>query len=150
MTTYPIKTLVRGGGIGPYIETIVHHYGLCKTKYSYAYCLNLVWLKTQNRGLFDVCQYTNNRFSYFREFSLNFSFRKFLLRCIGWFSLKLWEVLVENKEINRNLYKRHRMKLMWVLGFYMWHLSMTTKLSEFIKCNVVILKKNSRNYRKWI
>ena len=35
----------------------------------------------------------NNHFSYFREFSLNFSFRKFLLRCMGWFSLKLWEVL---------------------------------------------------------
>ena len=29
----------------------------------------------------------------FCEFSINFSFRKFLLLCIGWFSLKLWEVL---------------------------------------------------------
>ena len=50
-------------------------------------------VKKQNRGLFNVCKYTNNHFSYFHEFSLNFSFRKFLLRCIGWFSLKLWKVL---------------------------------------------------------
>ena len=47
---------------------------------------------------------------------------------------------VENKEIGRNLYKNCKVKLMWVLGFYMWHLSLTTKLSEFMKCNTVILK----------
>ena len=33
-----------------------------------------------------MCKYTNNHFSYFREFSLNFSFRKLLLRCIGIFN----------------------------------------------------------------
>ena len=32
---------------------------------------------------------------------------------------------------------------MWVLGFYMWHLSLTTKLSEFMKCNIVILKNGN-------
>ena len=48
--------------------------------------------------------------------------------------------IVENKEIHRNLYKNRRVKLMWVLGFYMWHLSLTTKLSEFIKCNMVIVQ----------
>ena len=31
---------------------------------------------------------------------------------------------------------------MWVLGFYMWHLSLTTKLSEFMKCNMIILKNS--------
>ena len=36
MATYPSKTLVLwgGGGIGPNIEKMVHHYGLCKIKYS--------------------------------------------------------------------------------------------------------------------
>ena len=29
---------------------------------------------------------------------------------------------------------------MWVLGFYIWDLSLTTKSSEFKKCNMVILK----------
>ena len=33
------------------------------------------------------------------------------------------------------------MKLMQFFGFNMWHLSLATKLSEFIKCNMVILKK---------
>ena len=50
-------------------------------------------VKNKIRGLFNVCKYTNNHFIYFCEFSLKFSFRKFLLRCMGWFSLKLWEVL---------------------------------------------------------
>ena len=48
--------------------------------------------------------------------------------------------IVENKEIHRNLYKNRRVELLWVLGFFMWHLSLTTELSEFIKCNMVILK----------
>ena len=59
--------------------------------------------------------------------------------------------IVENKEIHRNLYLKTKQKqkqnkkkteseTMWVLGFYIWHLSLTTKLSEFIKCNMVILK----------
>ena len=48
--------------------------------------------------------------------------------------------IVENKEIHRNRYKNCRAKLLWVLGFYIWHLSLTTKLSEFVKCNMVILK----------
>ena len=48
--------------------------------------------------------------------------------------------IVENKEIHRNKYKNRRVKLMWVLRFYLWHLSLTIKLSEFRKCNVVILK----------
>ena len=50
-------------------------------------------LAKNKTGLFNVCIYTNNHFSYFCKFSLKCSFRKFLLRCIGWFSLKLWEVL---------------------------------------------------------
>ena len=48
--------------------------------------------------------------------------------------------IVENKEIQRNKYKNCRVKLMWVFGFYMWHLSLTTTLFEFIKCNMVIFK----------
>ena len=48
--------------------------------------------------------------------------------------------IVETKEIHRNLYKNRRVKLLWVSGFFMWHLSLTTKSSEFIKCNMVVLK----------
>ena len=48
--------------------------------------------------------------------------------------------IVENKEIHRNLYRNRRVKWMWVLRFYMWHLSLTTKLSELIRCYMVILK----------
>ena len=33
---------------------------------------------------------------------------------------------------------------MWVVDFYIWHLSLTTKLSECIKCNMVILKKKKK------
>ena len=43
---------------------------------------------------FNVCKCTNNHFRYFREFSLNFCFRKFLLRCMGWFTLKLCEARI--------------------------------------------------------
>ena len=41
-----------------------------------------------------------------------------------------------NKQTNRQ-----RVKLMWIWGFYMWHLSLTTKLSEFRKCNIVIFSE---------
>ena len=50
--------------------------------------------------------------------------------------------IVKNKEIHRNLKKKKkkRVKLMWVFGFYKWYISLTTKLSEFMKWNMVILK----------
>ena len=39
---------------------------------------------------------------------------------------------------------------MWVFGFYMWHLSLTTKLSEFIMRTMVILRNENlpQNYIK--
>ena len=48
--------------------------------------------------------------------------------------------IIENKEMYRNLYKQQTVKLMWVVGFYMLYLSLTTKSSEFINCKMVILK----------
>ena len=56
------------------------------------------------------------------------------------FQIGLNPQIVENKEIHRNPYKKQRVKLIWVLNFYVLHLSLTTKLSEFTKCNMVILK----------
>ena len=95
---YPSKTLVLGGGGGGNRSVywkngtslwsmqnlifvgLLLKFGLVKNKTeAYLLCVNTLI----------------NHFCYFREFSLNFSFRKFLLQCMGWFSLKLWEVIFE-------------------------------------------------------
>ena len=74
MTTYPSKTLVLRG-IGPYNEKkMVHHYGLLLT-------FDFVKNKTE---AYLMCVYTLIIISIiFCKFSLIFSFRKFLLPCIG-------------------------------------------------------------------
>ena len=63
-----------------------------------------------------------------------------------YFQKSLNPQIVENKEIHRNLYKNRSVKLMWFFSFCMWHLTLTTKLSEFVKCNMVILKND--NFRR--
>ena len=41
----------------------------------------------------------------------------------------------------KKLYKKQSLKLMWVLGFFIWYLLLTIQLSKFIKCNYGYSKK---------
>ena len=84
-----------------------------------------------------MCKYTNNHFSNFREYSLNFSFRKFLLWCMGWFSLKLWEVLLSTKSdlLATKIWKNVMFTKIWDTRFY--HLS-----------NDIYIKKKKKKKKK--
>ena len=54
-------------------------------------------------------------FFFFSWIFRNFTFRKFLLRCMGWFSLKLWEVLGNISVQNSNLTSKIQEIFNWQL-----------------------------------